>query len=74
MSGAHHVDQAKTESGSTREELAEMVRLTTDEQRLCRIEGLKIAHRLALPFYSEFADELEHEGRRRWGDLWDKVK
>jgi len=73
VSGAQHVDAAKTDAGRTREDLSELVRLTADDQRRCWIEGFRMAYRLALPFYSEFADELEHEGRRRWGELFDKI-
>ncbi len=60
MSGREHVDKAKTKPGDVKAATAEMVRLTVEEQRRCRIEGFRMAMRV-----------VDREYESWWFETWE---
>ena len=64
---------SKPRGSRTSPALETMVELAVGEQRRMRIEGFKGAMRYVAQWHAEVADDLEHEGRRRWGVHFDEV-
>lgn len=68
MSARADMDRQNVKPAEAKAAMVEMVRITAEEQRRCRIEGFKMAVRFARTLNPVLAERMVDYGLSRWAE------